>query len=192
MEGQQTAYFNALYEVAKAVNSTLRVNEVLDAIVDGATKAIKAKGCSLMLLSPDRQQLWYSAAYGLSDRFMRKGPVSPDTSLAEALAGQPILVLDAATDPRVEYKKEVEQEGIASILCVPLKVKEDVIGAMNVYTSERREFSQDDINFLSAVADLGAIALENAMLYESATKDYDVVMHDLLKWYAAWASELTV
>jgi len=191
MDDPQRTYFNALYEVAKAVNSTLRVNEVLDAIVEGAAKAIKAKGASLMLLSPDRQKLWYSAAYGLSDQFMRKGAINPDTSLAEALAGEPIVVPDAASDSRVEYKDEVRREGIASILCVPLRVKDEVIGAMNVYSAKRRDFSQEDIDFLSAVADLGAIALENAMLYESATKNYDNVYNDLLRWYASWAAGRT-
>ena len=167
VQAKLSHYYRALYEVAEAINSSLETNVVLNQIVEGAAKAMEAKGCSLLLLTPDRKLLLHTAAYGLSDWYVRKGPVSVDISMADALNGKPVAVLNAPNDPRIQYREQARKEGIASILCVPVRLKEEVVGAMRLYTSEPRHFSDEDIFFLSAVANLGAIALENAELYEA-------------------------
>lgn len=160
-------YYRALHEVAGAINSSLETEVVLQRIVDGAARAAATKACSLMLLSPDRHTLLHVAAYGLSNWYMRKGPVSVDISLADALKGKAVAVFHACEDPRVQYREQAKKEGIASMLCVPVILKEQVIGVMRLYTSEPRHFVDDDVYFLTAVANLGAIALENAKLYEA-------------------------
>ncbi len=61
-------------------------------------------------------------------------------------------------------------------------LREEIIGVVRVYTAEPRQFSEADMHFVGAVANLGAIALENARLYEVAKKDYQVVMQEMLEW----------
>ncbi len=179
-------YYRALYKVAEAINASLESDVVLKRIVEGAANTVGAKGCSLLLLSPDRRLLLHTAAYGLSDWYMRKGPVSVDISMADALKGKPVAVFDAPEDPRIQYREQARKEGIASILCVPVKLKEEVVGVMRLYTSEPRHFTDDDIFFLSTVANLGAIALENAKLYEAIKSSdalrkrlFAITCHDL-------------
>jgi GAF domain-containing protein len=149
-----------------------------------------------MLLTPDRKVLLHTMAYGLSDWFVRKGPVSADKSTAETLEGKPVAVLDATTDDRVEYRKQIKQEGIASILSVPLKLREKVVGVMRVYTSEPRHFTGADISFASTAANFGAVALENARFYETLEKDCDTFRQETLQWRAdlgyEWVSEGSV
>jgi len=189
MEKAESKYYQSLYEVAAAVNSTRASEAILHYIVENVAKTVGAKGCSLMLLTPDRRLLLHTAAYGLSDWYVRKGPVSTDKSISEALEGKPVAVLDAAEDERIQYREQAKKEGIASILSVPMMLREEIIGVIRVYTAEPRHFTMDDIYFVGAVANLGAIALENVRLYESVQKDYEVFRRDMLEWRAALGDE---
>jgi len=189
MEKAESKYYQSLYEVAAAVNSTRASEAILHYIVENVAKTVGAKGCSLMLLTPDRQLLLHTAAYGLSDWYVRKGPVSADKSISEALQGKPVAVLDATEDERIQYREQAKKEGIVSILSVPMMLREEIIGVIRVYTAEPRHFTMDDIYFVGAVANLGAIALENVRLYESVQKDYEVFRRDMLEWRAALGDE---
>lgn len=109
--------------------------------------------------------------------------------MGEALQGRSVAVLDAGSDPRVQYREQAAREGIASILSVPLFMWGEVIGVMRVYTSERREFGAEDIEFVEAVANLGAIALLNAQRYEEVKANYERARQELLELYATWREE---
>ncbi len=189
MDTREARYYRALYQVAVAVSSSLDPQQVLGSIAESAARALETKGCSVMLLSPDRRELLHGAAYGLSDWYVRKGPVSVDLSMAEALAGHSVSVLDAGSDPRVQYRPQAVQEGIASILSVPVRLRDQVIGVMRVYTAEPREFRTGEVEFAEVVANLGAIALENARRYQEVKAGYDGIRQDLLEWYATWGLE---
>ncbi len=196
MKKAERRYYQALYEVAVAVNSARTPDMVLRSIVKMIARTMEAKGCSLMLLTPDRKLLLHTAAYGLSEWYMRKGPVSVDKSISEALQGKPIAILDATKDERVQYREQAKIEGIASILSAPMMLREETIGVIRVYTREPRRFTQDDIQFVVAVANLGAIALENARLYNAVQKDYQSLREEMLGWRAAlgdeWVTEESV
>lgn len=182
-------YYQSLYQVAAAVNSTRTPEAILNYLVENVAKAVGAKGCSLMLLTPDRELLLHTAAYGLSDWYVRKGPVSADKSISEALEGKPVAILDAAVDERIQYREQAKKERIASILSAPMMLREEIIGVIRVYTAEPRHFTADDIHFVGAVANLGAIALENIRLYDSVQKDYEAFRQEMLEWRAALGHE---
>ena len=173
MDKKERNYYQSLYKVAAIVNSARAPESVLSSIVENVATAIGAKGCSLMLLTSDRKLLRHTAAYGLSDRYVQKGPLSADRSISEALQGRPVAVLDTATDDRVQYPEEAKREGIASILSAPIMLRDEIIGVIRLYTAEPRHFTPDDIYFVSAVANLGAIALENAKRYDSLQEEYE-------------------
>jgi len=173
--------YKILYAIAKDLTSSLAPDEVLNTIVESVTKAIDAKGCSLMLLTPDRKQLIHTVSYGLSKWYLRKGPVRSDAIINEALRGNPVAVLDATQDPRVQYKEQAMKEGIASMLSVPLMPDGEVVGIMRVYTSEPRQFSPEDIEFLGSLANLGAIALGKARTHEALGKNLEQASIELSK-----------
>ncbi len=182
-------YYQELYEVAAILNSTRDPQEVLRALVASVAKAIGVKGCSLMLLTPDKKVLLHTAAHGLSAWYVKEGPASADKSISESLEGKPVAVLDATTDERIQYREQARKEGIASILSVPMMLREEIIGVIRVYTAEPRQFSTEDIDFVRAVAHLGAIAQENARLYEAVKKDYEAFRGEMLEWRAAVGTE---
>ena len=166
-------YYRSLYEIAAVVNSAGTPESVLEAIVKTVAEALKAKGCSLMLLTPDREALLHTAAYGLSDWYVRKGPLSADKSISQALEGKPVAILNATKDERVQYREQAKQEGIASMLSAPVLLKRDVVGVVRVYTAKQHDFTADEIYFVQAVANLGAIALENARKLEQCFTEVD-------------------
>jgi len=183
------SYYASLYEVAALLNSTRSPESVLSSIVEKVSHALGAKGCSILLLSPDKTCLLHTVTYGLSDDYIRKGCILADKSIAETLEGRPVAISDAAEDERVQYPEWKKAEGIMSILSVPMVLRDEAIGVIRIYTAERRYFTREDIYFVSAVANLGALALENARLYDSIRKDCHTVTEELLEWRAAFGDE---
>jgi GAF domain-containing protein len=175
----QRDYYKALYKAALTISSSLELNQVLQSIVTSITKAMQVKACALRLLDADTGQLRLSAVHGLSSEYLAKGPVNVVSSPidSEALCGTAVLVADARTDTRFQYKDAARQEGLVSVLCVPLEVHGSAIGVMRVYTNTPTTFTDDDIQFLSVLASLAALAIENARLYENIKSSYTGVMN---------------
>jgi GAF domain-containing protein len=171
-------YYQALYQAAITISSSLELDQVLQSIVKSTAEAMQVKACLLRLLNSDTGQLQLSAVYGLSDEYLSKGPVKLVSSAidSETLCGTPIVIPDVRTDPRFQYQEAARHEGIISALCAPLEVHGQAIGVMRVYTNEPTHFHEDDVQFISVLASLSALAIENARLYESIKNSYDGVM----------------
>ena len=186
---QHNIYCQSLFKFAATLNSASSSAEIISSIVESVAQAMKLKGCSLMLLTPDKQTLLHTASYGLSDWFVRKGPVVLDESMTETLAGNTLTILDAATDKRIQYRKQLQQEGITSVLSIPVKLRDEVIGVMRVYSARQYQFTEDDISFAAMAANFGAIALESARFYDALQEDYDSFREDMLHWRAELGDE---
>jgi GAF domain-containing protein len=165
-------YLSAFVNITRAMSSSLEFQEVLHQIVKSTCETTGSKGCTLMLLDEGGEQLEVVSSYGLSDHYIRKGPLSADKSIFDTLKGKPIIIEDAASDPRVQYPLEAKQEGIASIVSLPIILREKVIGVLRLYTAVPCRFTEDDIDFLSAIAMQSGLAIENAKMYEYVRMDY--------------------
>lgn len=174
-------YYHALHQVALTITSSLELDQVLQSVVMSITEAMQVKGCVLRLLDPRTGRLRLSAGYGLSGSYLAKGPVEVEHSPldSEALRGRPVIIPDVSKDSRFQYQEAARREGIVSILCVPLEVHGRSIGVLRVYTSEQCTFHEDDIQFLTVLASLAALAIENASLYDNLKRSYDGVMDAL-------------
>jgi signal transduction protein with GAF and PtsI domain len=176
MKPEEKGYFDSFLEVVKAVNSTLDLQEVLDLLVSNATQVMDLKASAIRLLDEKQLALELEASHGLSAKYLNKGPVDADKSIADAMEGKTISVYNVSEDPRAQYPKEAKEEGIVSIISVPLRIKGRIIGIMRLYTPEPREFSEEEINSAEALAEMGAIAIENARMYEKIKRDYETLM----------------
>jgi GAF domain-containing protein len=181
-------YYTALYQAALTISSSLELDAVLQSVVISITEAMQVKACVLRLLDSRTGQLRLSAVHGLSSSYLAKGPVDIEHSVidSEALQGKTVVIPDVCVDSRFQYQEDARREGIVSALCVPLEVHGKAIGVMRVYTAERTNFHEDDIQFLSVLASLAALAIENASLYQNLKSSYDGVMD------ALWGSSLPV
>ena len=172
-------YLKVIREAAKALTSTLHIQEILDLIVNKTVENLKVKACSIRLASPKSKTLNVVCSKGLSDQYLNKGPVATDQSIAATMMGEVVWIEDAKRDSRAQYPNEAEKEGIASILSVPIILQEKVIGAMRLYTSSPRRFNDFEVEFAQSMAEFGAIALENARLHRSLQEDYQAVIDDI-------------
>ena len=175
-------FLKGLQEVAKAINSALEVKKVLQLLVKTATTALDIKAAAVRLLDDKRQQMELVASYGLSERYMNKGPVTADKSIAEAMLGKAVSIYDVGLDHRATYPKEAAEEGIKSILSVPIALKGHVIGVLRIYTNEHRDFTDDEITFISSLAEQAALAMENARMFQKLKGEYEELMSDLYRF----------
>lgn len=178
MAKKQKDYFMALYDVAKVVNASLTPSQVMKEVVSCVAESMKVKACSLRLLGSRGKRLLMGAHQGLSDGYIRKGPVLVSESGLDkkALKGKTIRLKNAQTDKDFQYQEKARAEGIKSVLVVPLMAEKKSIGVLRAYTDRVRNFSADDIKFLEVVANLSAIALENARLHQALRRDYDLLV----------------
>jgi len=166
MVRKEIAYFRVFHEVSRSILSVLDSKEVLRLIVKRIVPAMKLKAASLRLLNEKTNDLELAASRFLSKKYLRKGPLDADKSVPEVLKGKPVLILDAQNDPRIQYGKEKAEEGIASVLSVPVQIYNKVIGMLRLYTSSPRSFTEDEIEFASALGEMAGLAIINARMYE--------------------------
>ncbi|MFZ5573119.1 MAG: GAF domain-containing protein [Thermodesulfobacteriota bacterium] len=178
MAGKEKDYFISLYDVAKVINASLSPSQVLEKIVTSVAAAIQVKACTLRVLEARKKRLVMGAHCGLSDGYIRKGPIWVGESGLDqkALQGKTVWMKNAQVDKDFQYNERARLEGITSVLVVPLMVEKEVIGVLRVYSEEEREFDEDEKKFLEAAANLSAIALENARLHHALQKDYDLLV----------------
>ena len=175
----------ALREVSQAISASLDVSTVLETIVRSAAQILGFRAASLRLLDEEGNSLEVKATYGLSDAYLAKGPVEVGKSLLdqEVLSGKVVSISDGELERRLQYPEEARQEGVRSILCLPLTLKKRRIGVLRVYGSLPYEFRPSEIDFLTALASQGAIAIENARLFEHLKRDYEDLTRDVWRWY---------
>ena len=163
---RQIAELSTLAEVSETVTSPLYLDEMLGLIVDMAARVMRAHVCSLMLLDEERSVLILRATQSLSPAYRDKPPLEVGEGIAGRVAqtGQPMVVEDVRREPHYRYADIARAEGLCSLLCVPLRVRERIIGVFNCYTGEPHTFTPQEIGLFQTLANQTALAIENASL----------------------------
>jgi sigma-B regulation protein RsbU (phosphoserine phosphatase) len=159
-----------LYRLSQAFNSSLDLDEVLNRVMDEVILVTQAERGFVMLQEGDRG-LVFRVARGMDHSTIDDPEFQISRGVVERVAreGEPILTSDAGLDERFMMRESVMGLRLRSILCVPLKIMDRVIGA--VYVENRMQagiFVPDDCDLLTAIASNAAIAIENARLYQLA------------------------
>lgn len=169
-------FYRAFRDISASVHSSTDVKEVTGLAVKLITDAIRAKGAVLRILNLETNSLELNASYGLSDSYLSKGHVSSSTVITELCRENRIIVVDdVQTNPRVQYKREAREEGIAMMLDVPLTLENNIIGIIRIFFTEKRTFSDDELNFLVSIAEQCALAIEKARLIQLHKTRYDTL-----------------
>lgn len=178
--------YEALQEIARQVNSSLKVQEVLAALLHSLVSELNFKAASIRLLGERQKRLHVAAAEGLSPDYLAKGDVRVKDSPIdqEVLQGRSVMLFDVAHERGFQYQEEAEREGIRSVMAAPLAAQGgEVQGVLRVYSGQPHRFTPEEQAFVGAVADLGAIALENARLHEALEKKYQAAKEDWSGWF---------
>ncbi len=179
----QVINYETMLKVAKSISHSKDPEEVALMTVDSIKTALDVKGCALFLFNRKTDELELATAFGLSDDYINKGPVSSLRSIAQSLEDGPVAIYDVTDDPRIQYPEEARKEGISSILSVPMVVGGNLIGAVRVYTSEPWEFTMHDVSFVQALAQIAGGAINMARYVKGLKSSIEVLktMKDIQK-----------
>ncbi len=170
-------------KVTETTHSSLDINRVLDDIVEVITEELRAKGCTIRLYNQDNKELRLKAAYGLSDTYLQKGVVLSDESLANDKTNDCIAIFDVSKDKRVQYPQEAKEEGISSLLNIPLVVYDTLVGVLRLYTNRPYQFSEDEIYLMKSIGDQCALAIRDAQQYSGMKDKYNYLIQDFHHWF---------
>jgi signal transduction protein with GAF and PtsI domain len=161
-----TRRMEALAGLARTISEENYLDRILQAISEMVAETLESPVCSLMLVDEDRRELVISAARCSSPDYLHKMPLKIEDSLIGRVVreGRPVMVPNVVEEKQYRYPELARKTGLASLLSVPLLTREKVIGTINIYTREVRQFSEDEIGFVKVVAGQAAIAIENARL----------------------------
>ena len=134
---------------------------------------------SILLVDEEKGTLELVASYGLSETYLNRGPLSAERSVTESLEGKPVVIKEVASDPRVRFKEQKQEEGIVSILSVPIKSRDKVIGVLRLYTGAPRDFTEDEVMLVTALAYQGGLAIQNASMYLTLQDDMKHLKEDI-------------
>lgn len=164
-------YYAALYHTAMTISSSIELDQVLENIVEGVTKAMGARATTLHLRDQESGLLQVGATYGMSTDYLQKSSLNTPFYIGN---GHDCSEGNQAT--RFSY-----QDGeLVPALCASLKVYNEPIGIINVYTDAPVTFQDEDKQFLSIIASLAAQAIENARLYNGVRSSYDGMVNAFL------------
>ena len=158
--------FALLYEVSRTVVSNRYLEEILSLVVHLTAELMGSKICSLMLLDEKKQELGIRATQSLSEAYRSKPPMKVGESISgrAVKAKAPITVLNVQEEPGYKYPEIARKEGLKSLVSVPMMVKDRVIGVLNCYTAIKHQFTEEEIQELTVVANQAALAIENTRL----------------------------
>ncbi|MBI5555045.1 MAG: response regulator [Elusimicrobia bacterium] len=162
----QQKELQSLIKLCAMLGASLDLKEVLDFIVKAITEFARADACTLRLLSDDGQDLVLSASYGVEVSHHPEKVRLDGSITGQVVQGKRVVIIpDLSQESTYQSSPIVAEEKMASLLCIPLVVKNTAKGAFCLYTKQTCQFTQRQIDLVKAFADQAAIALENARLY---------------------------
>ena len=162
----------ALYDIGRAIGSSLKPAEVLNEVMDQIIRLTGAERSFLMLVDQETGGLEFRAARNVDRETIASSSFEISRSIVKQVAssGEPIVTTNAQMDPRFKAQESVIGYNLRSILCVPLRYRGRVTGV--IYADNRiltSLFSDRDRDLLTAFAGQAAVAIENAILFESVS-----------------------
>jgi two-component sensor histidine kinase/putative methionine-R-sulfoxide reductase with GAF domain len=167
-------HLRLLTETIAAVNSTLDLEEVLGLVARKVADALGTEACFVYLYDERTDELVLRATHGTSVEEMTKRPrMRPGEGITGTAAAErsPVMIPSQAhLDPRFKLFSNLPEDEYESILAVPILARERLAGALNVRTLQPREFTQDEIDLVVAIADQVAQTIQHAQLYAQAQR----------------------
>jgi phosphoserine phosphatase RsbU/P len=164
-------HLRTLYEITRAMNSSLDFDEVLNNVIDAIMQVTKGQRGFIMINDEETETLQVLVARGVDGNTLEEEGYSTTIVGQVVQTREPLLTNNAMFDNRYTPGKSIIMRGLRAILCAPMLAKERLVGAVYVDTSMRSgNFTPDDRDLLSAVAGQAAVAIENARLYRVAVE----------------------
>ena len=154
-------YFKQFRAISHAISTYEDFSLLINHFVESLPRSFNVKGCSLLLLDEREKQLIHLRSCGVSDEYLSKGAIFVDKKYSAFVIGEPVFVADLQNDPRVQYPEAAAKEGFVSMLSLPIKSRERVVGLIRIYNSEPWALHEDDIDSFCILAEHLGLAIEN-------------------------------
>jgi two-component sensor histidine kinase/uncharacterized protein YigA (DUF484 family) len=153
----------ALYQMVKEMGLCQELQTMMDSATRSAATIMGVKACSIKLLDEQRQRLRFSSTYGLSEDYVSRRSIDLEKSPINRsiIEGSYYAIGKIDQKDYFQYPEDIRKEGIASMLCLPLRVGKMVLGVLCVYSDVTHDFEDEDVEFFLLMADLTALAIEN-------------------------------
>ena len=143
-------------DIYKVVFRAISESDNLEIMANHLTQllvaALEIKGCTLFALNPETEELDVLASFGLSMKYLNKGPLFTGKSIGAILKKGPVVIRDVRKSDRLQYPDDAKNEGIGAIISVPIIFNNKVIGALRLYHHHAWEISEKDIDTLMVLA----------------------------------------
>jgi len=169
--------FESLITVGQTINSTLDLDEALNAITREASNLMDARTCALQLLDETNNRLSLVASFGAGENYLNK----PDVILSESFLGsvvrlkKPLQIENVQTSNAYQQQDIARNEGLFALLSIPLVFGSKAIGTLNIYKRKSYIFSNEEINIAMALAEFSALAIEKARLLERIVESEELL-----------------
>ena len=168
------AYYQVFRDISRSVHSSTSVKEVMNLAVEKSTELINAKGAILRILNSESSQLELGASYGVEDQYLSKEPVSKEDIITDLCHQNKVIIIDdVLNDPRVQFPKGKWDKGIRMMLDLPLTLGSNILGIIRILFTEKREFCEEELDFLVSIAEQCATAIDKERLIEAQRSQYD-------------------
>jgi signal transduction histidine kinase len=165
-----------MVEVSVTLNSTLDLDRLLQFIIGTAADLVESEAASVMLVDENTHELFFAAATGSDPRELAGIPVPLEGSIAGTIVREdrPLIINDVTADPR-HFRQVGEKTGfqVRSLIGVPMHIRERVLGVLEAVNKRQGVFNEADLQTLSIIASLAAVAIENARLVRALQSAYD-------------------
>ncbi len=158
----------ALSHISSAVSGLQDLDAILRIALDNVLEIIAGAVGGILLLDETTGRLYYRVQRGLSTRYTESVRISLGEGIAGRVAqtGESILLEDISKDPHTANPDLISAEGLKGFVSIPLKVKDKVVGVMNVASHVGGRFGADDVSLLNSIGDYLGTTIEQARLYE--------------------------
>ncbi|MBW2169899.1 MAG: GAF and ANTAR domain-containing protein [Deltaproteobacteria bacterium] len=162
-------YIKAITDISRAITSEQYLEDILKLIVMVTAKVTGVEICSLWLIdeSESPKKIRLKATQTIDPDYVKDRSLTMEEGVVGFVAthNQPLIVKDVLKEPRFKEKEMARKVGLVSMASVPLQAKDEkVIGVLNCFTAKSHEFSETEVNLITAVANQAAVAILNTEL----------------------------
>ena len=152
-------YLKEFKAISRAISNYEDLNLLFSHIVEGLCRTFSLKGCCIMLFDEREKQLFRVSSHGLSDAYTST-TVFVNEKYSVFFGGEPVYIENMQQSELVHYPEAAQKEGLVSMLSVPIKYRDTVVGLLRMYTAERQDFHEEDIDSICTLALQLAVVLE--------------------------------
>jgi len=189
---QKVVELGIIFDVGKRINEHLNPQEVLRSMAEQFISVMKSDGCSIMLVDKDEKNLSIQVTRGIA----RRSDVQKKIALGVGIVGKvvrsghPVVLHDSDKEAGIPFPEALRNEGISTILAIPLATKEEMIGVVNLYTKAKRKYTPSEMHLMQTLAAQSAVALRNARVFEENYHVAQLIHRSLIPSHLPVASDL--